>query len=107
MRPGSHALWPTLVAPDSASADLTRPLSYVPVHERADRRAAEADDEVSLPMARHRPIGRLGRAFADHDLGRDEAFASPARARSRDPQCSTAAQAGGQLALQTAAALDE
>ena len=54
--------------------------------ERADRRAAEPEDEVPFPVARHRPVGGLRRTLADHDLGRDEALAPPAQARPRHTQ---------------------
>ena len=77
------------------------------LHQPADRRAAEAEDQVSFPMAGHGSVGRFRRTLADHDLGRDEALAPPACARPRDPQRPAAAQAGGQLAAETAAALDE
>src|SRR5215207_3735151 len=77
------------------------------LHERADRRAAEAEDEVSFPVTGNSAISRLRRTLADHDLGPDKALAPPARARPRDPQRSAATQAGGQLASQPAAALDE
>src|SRR3954452_10953729 len=79
----------------------------VVVHERARRRAADAKDEVSSPMAGNGAFSPLRWTLTDHDLGGDKAFASVARVRPRDPQRSAAAQAGGELASQTAAALDE
>jgi hypothetical protein len=51
--------------------------------QRADRRAAEPEDQVALPVARHRPVRRLCRALADHHLGRDEGLAAAPDARSR------------------------
>ena len=77
------------------------------LHQRADRRAAQSQDEIPLPVARHRPVGRLRRTLADHDLGRDEGLAASAGARPRHPQRPPGAQAGGQLAAQRAAALHE
>ena len=75
--------------------------------QRADRRAAQAEDEVSFPVSRHRPIGRFGGTLADHDLGRDEALAAPACARPRHPQRPPGSQAGRQFAAQRASALNE
>ena len=68
------------------------------LHQRADRRAAQAKDEVPFPMAWHRPIDGLGRTLADHDLGRHEALTPPARARPWNTQSPATSQAGGQLA---------
>src|SRR3954453_5434446 len=75
------------------------------LHQRANRRAAQPHDEVPLPVARHGPIGRLGRTLADQDLGRDAGLAPFAAARPRHPQGPPGAQAGGQLAAQRPAAL--
>ena len=75
--------------------------------QRADRRAAKAQDEVSFPVSRHRSIGRFGGALTDHDLRRDKAFASPAYARPGHPQHAPCSQAGGQLAAQRSPALNE
>src|SRR3954451_11636137 len=54
------------------------------LHQGADGRTAQAEDEVPLPVARHRPIGRLRRALADQDLGGDTGFAPSAAARPRN-----------------------
>src|SRR5690606_15381638 len=51
------------------------------LNQRADRGAAKTKDEVSLPVTRHRAIGRFGGALTDHDLRRDKALTSPAYAR--------------------------
>ena len=75
--------------------------------QRADRRAAKAQDEVSFPVPWHRPIGRFGRTLADHDLRRDKALAAPAYARPRHPQHPPCSQAGRQFAAQRSSALDE
>ena len=53
--------------------------------QRANRRTAQAEDQVSLPMSRHRPIGCFGGTLTDHDFRRDIAFASPAYARPGHP----------------------
>src|SRR4051812_22320951 len=76
-----------------------------PLDEGADRRAMEAEDQISLPVPWHRPVPCLGRTLADEDLGRDERLASPTRARSRDAQRPAGPQALRQLALQRTAAL--
>src|SRR4029077_2755340 len=49
--------------------------------QRADRRTVETDNQVSLPMSWHCSICDFSRALTDHDLRRDKAFASLARAR--------------------------
>ena len=77
------------------------------LHERADRRAAQPEDQVALPMARHGPVGRLGRARADHDLGRHGGLVSSAGAGPGDAKRPTRAQAGAQLTAQAAPSLDE
>src|SRR6266508_3767490 len=73
--------------------------------ERADRGAAEPEDQVAFPMAGHGPVGRLGGPLADHDLRPHEALAAFTRASARHPQRAPRAQAGRQLAAQRAAAL--
>src|SRR3954469_5794513 len=75
------------------------------LHQGADGGTAQAEDEVPLPVARHRPIGRLRRALADQDLGGEAGLAPSAAARPRHPQRPPGAQAGGQLAAQRPAAL--
>src|SRR3954470_6752082 len=75
------------------------------LHQGADGRAAQPHDEVPLPVARHRPIGRLRRALADQDLGGDAGLAPSAAARPRHPERPPGAQASGQLAAQRPAAL--
>src|SRR5215212_5541498 len=72
-----------------------------------DCRAAEAQDEVSFPVARHRPVGCLCRTLADHDLGRDKPLAASARACPRDPQRPPGSQTGREFAAQRSSALDE
>ncbi len=56
-------------------------------------------------MARHRPVGHLRRAFADHDLGDNEGLAPSAAALPWHAQRPPRAQAGRQLAPQRAPAL--
>ena len=75
--------------------------------QRADRRAAEPQDQVAFPVARHRPVIGFGRTLGDHDVGRDEVLASQADTRSRRAQGSSCSQASGQLAAQGTAGLDE
>src|SRR5438477_8315269 len=64
-------------------------------------------NDVSFPVARHGAIGCLRRTLADHDLGREEGLASPARARPRHPQHAPGVQAGRQFATQRASTLNE
>src|SRR4051794_16497529 len=71
----------------------------------ADCRAAQTQDQISLPMTRYRPVGHLSRALADHDLGRDMRLAPTTAASSRNPERPPSPQAGGQLAPQRAASL--
>ena len=75
------------------------------LHQRADRRTAQSEDEISFPVARHCPVSDLGRTLTDHDLGGDEGFAPSARPGSRHTQCPSCAQTGGQLAAQRTATL--
>jgi hypothetical protein len=61
---------------------------------------------VALPVAGHRPVGRLGGPLADHHLVADEALAAATGTRPGHAQRPARAQARGQLALECAAALD-
>src|SRR5438477_10661464 len=56
------------------------------LHQGTDRRTPKTQDEVSFPVARHDAINCHRRTLVDHDLGREEGLASPARARPRHPQ---------------------
>ena len=47
-------------------------------HQSADRRSAQADDQVTFPVSGYGPISCFRRSFTDHDLRRDEGFAPPA-----------------------------
>src|SRR5882757_6362416 len=76
-------------------------------NQGADRGTANTQDEVAFPVARYGPINCLRWTLADHDLGRDEGLAPPARTRSRCPQCPPSTQASCQLAAQRATALHE
>lgn len=49
--------------------------------QRADGRVAKTEEEVSLPVTRHRVIGSLGWTLTDYNLRRDKALASPSYAR--------------------------
>jgi hypothetical protein len=77
------------------------------LHQRANGGTAETHDEIPFPVARHGAISCLRRTFADHDLGRDEGLAPAAGARPRRAQRPAAAQAGRQLAAQSAPPLHE
>ena len=75
--------------------------------ERAYCRTAEPNNEIALPVPRNRSLIGLGRALADHDLGRHEAFAALAHAGPRRSQRPSGAQARRQFSPQCASALDE
>jgi len=51
----------------------------VPLDGRVDRRPVEAGDQVSLPVTGHHTVGGLGGPLANHELGRDDVSAAPAR----------------------------
>ena len=74
-------------------------------HQSADRRSAQADDQVTFPVSGYGPISCFRRSFTDHDLRRDEGFAPPAATCPRHAQCPSRAKAGGQLTTECAAAL--
>src|SRR5215212_5938787 len=73
--------------------------------QRPDRRAAQPDDEIAFPVARHGPIGGFGRALADQQLRTDELLAASTRPGPRHAQRSPGPQARGQLATQRAPTL--
>jgi hypothetical protein len=54
--------------------------------ERSDRGAVLADNEISFPVTRYRPVYCFGGALGDHDLGVDELLTASARATPRDPE---------------------
>ena len=74
-------------------------------HQSADRRSAQADDQVTFPVSGYGPISCFRRSFTDHDLRRDEGFSPPAATCPRYAQCPSRAKAGGQLTTECAAAL--
>jgi hypothetical protein len=53
--------------------------------QRPDRRAAQPQDEVTLPVPGNRPAGGLGRPLADQDLRGDELLGPPPGPGSWDP----------------------
>ena len=73
----------------------------VPIAERSS-----ADDQIAFPVAGHGTVLDLGGPLADHHLGRDVRPGLLPGARPRHPQRPPGAQAGDQLALERAAALD-
>ena len=75
------------------------------LHQGADRGTSKTHDEIPFPVARHGSIGCLHRTLTDHDFGRDEGPALPARARPRHPQRPPGAQAGRQFAAQSSSTL--
>jgi hypothetical protein len=75
--------------------------------QRADRRAAEPEDEVTLPVPRHGAILGFCRTLADQDVGQHEALAALAGPRPGHAESPAAAQAGGEIAAQRSPALHE
>ena len=62
-------------------------------HQSADRRSAQADDQVTFPVSGYGPISCFRRSFTDHDLvDRDEGFAPPAATCPRHAQCPSRAR---------------
>jgi len=72
-----------------------------------DGGAIEAEDEVALPMTGYGPVVRFGGSLADEDLIGDKAFGACTSARPRDPECTTRAEACGELTPQGTPTLDE
>jgi hypothetical protein len=99
----TRAAWPWPVMRGRCSSRVKRVVRSTRVRSRN----CQDQDEVPFPVARHGAIGCLRRTLADHDLGREEDLASPARARPWHPQRPFGAQAGRRLAAQRAAALNE
>src|SRR5882762_9538019 len=73
--------------------------------QSTDRGTAQSQDQISLPMARHRPIGNLGRALTDHDLRVDEGPPWSAGALSRYAQSTPGPQASRQFTTQCSSTL--
>lgn len=62
--------------------------------QRADRRAAEAENEVAFPMAWNSPVTDLSRAIADHQGIGDKGFAAAPGALAGQPECAPGAKTG-------------
>ena len=62
------------------------------LHKRPDRGTPKSGDQVTFPVAWHCPVVRLGRTFADHDLGADELAAPLPSPGPRNPQRSPGSQ---------------
>ena len=75
------------------------------LNQRPDRGTPHSQDEVTFPVAWHRPVVSLGRALGDHDLGADELAAPLAGPLSGNPQRSPGAQTRHQLPLQSTSTL--
>jgi hypothetical protein len=76
------------------------------LHQRADGRPVGADDQVALPVPGDRTVAGFGGPFADHHLAGDVPAGALPAARPRHPQRPAGPQAGDQLALERAAALN-
>ena len=74
-------------------------------NKRPDRGAVQSQDQVAFPMSWHCPVVGLGWAFADEDLGADEAAAPLPGSCPRDPQRSPGSQTRHQLPFERTSAL--
>src|SRR5688500_8996415 len=77
------------------------------LHQGADRRPSQADDEVPFPRPRHRPYSHIRPALSEPDHQRDDGLAPPGGPDPRDAQSPPAPQAGGQVTAQGSPALNE
>ncbi len=78
-----------------------------PLHERADGGALEAENEIALPMPRHRAILHLGRTLADQNLGGDEVLAGAPGPGARHAERPPRAQARGEFSAQRPSAVND
>src|ERR1700682_6276490 len=78
-----------------------------PFDEGADGGAVKPDDEIALPVAGDSPVVRFGWPLTDEDLVADKALPMSAGAGPRDAECTTGAQASGELSTQSTSALDK
>ncbi|GHG99804.1 hypothetical protein GCM10010961_35950 [Pseudodonghicola xiamenensis] len=62
--------------------------------QRADRRAAETENEVAFPMTRNGPITDLRRAVADHQRVGNEGLATVPGSFARQPESAARAETG-------------
>lgn len=62
--------------------------------QRADRRAAEAENEVSFPMTRNSPVTDLRRAVADHQRVGNESLAAVPGTFAGQPEGAAGPQTG-------------
>src|SRR3954451_14510741 len=66
-------------------------------HKSPDRRAVQAEDQVTLPMPTHGTVGDLSGPLADYELGGDELLASSSGAGPGHAQRPPGAQARRQF----------
>src|SRR5215467_2941112 len=81
-------------------------VSRVAFHQRSDRRAAEPQDEVTLPVTWNGSVVGLWMSLADHHLWSDKLLAATAPSRTRQAQRSTGTEACRQFASQGATPLN-
>src|SRR6056297_3037900 len=74
--------------------------------QRADRRTAETENEVPLPMPRDCPVVDLCRAVAYHQSIGEKGLAAIARTFARQSESTARPKAGRELSLQRATTLD-
>ena len=76
------------------------------LNQRSDSGLVQADDEVALPVTRHRAVSDLRGSLADHDLRGDEVLASSLGPSSRNTERPPGSQARDELATQGTSTLD-
>ena len=85
-----------------------RDVARLAFHQRRDLAVVTAEEQVALPVARHRPVLCLGRTFADrHRLGDPAMIGRLLRVMARTAHPAGASQVLQQLFLQGTAGLDE
>lgn len=62
--------------------------------QRADRRAAKAENEVAFPMTRNSPVTDFSWAAADHQCVGNEGLAEIPSTFAGEPECTAGPQAG-------------
>ena len=75
--------------------------------QRADGRTVQSENQIALPVTPDGPVFGFGWTFTDHDFGRDKRLAFSSGARAWRSQRSPCSKAGGQLASEPAARLNE
>gem|GEM_PF-2975385 len=67
--------------------------------QSSDRRTSKAENEVTLPMARHNPVANLSWRIAYHQRIDDECLATVPSAFTSQPEWATGPKTGGELSF--------